>query len=141
MKIIEIINYHIGELLGRLYVSQYFSYEAKQRTQNLTNHLIEIYRGRLLRNEWMSEKTKEEALIKLETMTKKIGYPSQWKSYHDIRVNRRSYFESMLNIFEFKYRKKIKDLNRLVNRNEWFIPPQTVNAFYVKFLFLNIYIK
>ncbi len=139
MKIIEDINNYISELLGQLYVYRYFSYEAKQRTLNLTNHLIKVYRQRILRNEWMSNETKEKALIKLEKINKKIGYPSQWKSYNDVYINRWSYFESMLSVFQYNYRKKIKDLNRLVDRDEWFIPAQTVNAFYVRFLFYFTY--
>jgi len=140
IKIVEDINKYIGELLGQLYVGQYFSYEAKQRTVNLTNHLIKVYHQRILRNGWMSNKAKEEAVRKLEKIIKKIGYPSEWESFNDVYTNRWSYFESMSSVFEYNYRKKINNLNKLVNRNEWFIPPQTVNAFYVKdFYFIYIY--
>jgi len=133
MKIIEDINGHIGELLGQLYIYRYFSNEAKQRTLNLTNNLIKVYRQRILRCSWMTDKTKQKALIKLGKINEKIGYPSHWKSYDNVHTNRWSYFESMLSIFQFNYRKKIKDLCKLPNRNEWFVPPQTVNAFYVRF--------
>ena len=133
MIIIEDINAYIGELFGQVYVQRYFPHQAKQRTLNLTNHLIDVYRQRILRNEWMSEETKDKALVKLATIRTKIGYPSQWKSYMDVQIDRRSYFQSMCSIFQYTYRKKIRDLNRKPDRDEWFIPPQTVNAFYVRF--------
>ncbi len=133
MKIIEDINQYIGELLGQLYVYEYFPYQAKQRMLILTNHLIEVYHQRILRNEWMNEKTKEKALIKLEKINNKIGYPSQWKSYTNVHINRRSYFHSMASVFEYSYKKKIQDLKKLPDRNQWLSPPQTVNAFYVNY--------
>jgi len=133
MKIIEFINEHVGELLGQLYVYQYFSGQAKQRTLHLANHLIEVYHQRLIRNEWMSDITKEKALIKLNKITKKLCYPSKWKSYNGVYINRWSYFDSISSILEYNYRKKINDLNKLADRTEWIIPPQTVNAFYVRF--------
>ena len=112
MKVIEDVNRYIADLLGQLYVQRYFPYQAKQRTLNLTNHLIEVYRQRILRNEWMSKKTKEKAVVKLTTINNKIGYPSEWKSYPDVRINRWSYFDSMCSIFQYCYRKKIEDLNQ-----------------------------
>lgn len=132
-RIIEDINNYIGESLGILYTYRYFSYEARQRTIDLSNHLIKVYRQRILRNQWMSDITKERALIKLKMIMKKIGYPSKWKNYDKVSINRRSYFQSMLSVFEYSYRKKIKDLKKLVDRTEWFFPPQTVNAYYVRF--------
>lgn len=133
MIIIEDINRFIGELFGQVYVQRYFSHQAKQRTVNLTNHLIDVYRQRILRNQWMSEETKGKALLKLTTIRTKIGYPTRWKSYVDVQIDRRSYFQSMCSIFQYTYRKKIQDLHRKPDRDEWFIPPQTVNAFYVRF--------
>jgi putative endopeptidase len=134
MTIVEDINQYIGELLGELYVYEYFPYQAKQRMLNLTNHLIEVYHQRILRNEWMSKETKEKALIKLAKINNKIGYPSQWKSYSNVHINRWSYFDSMLSALEYGYRKKIQDLNQPPDRNQWFSPPQTVNAFYVNYI-------
>ena len=131
MRIIEDINLYIGELLGQLYVQQYFSYQARQRTLDLVNHLIKVYYERIRRNQWMSEKTKEKALGKLGKLNIKIGYPSQWKSYQDVHMNRRSYYQSMLSVLEYTYRKKIRDLSKSSDRNEWFVPPQMVNALYV----------
>ncbi|UJR35374.1 hypothetical protein I4U23_028131 [Adineta vaga] len=131
MIIIENINEYVGDLLGKLYVDRYFSSEAKQRVLNLTNHLMDIYRNRLMRNKWMHDKTKEKALIKLDQMSKKIGYPPQWKTYENVHTNRWSYFQSMASIFEYNFQKKINDLSRPVDKYEWDISVQTVNAFYM----------
>ncbi|CAF0769303.1 unnamed protein product [Adineta steineri] len=130
MKIIENINEYIGESLGQLYVEMYFPSSAKQRTLKLVHHIIDVYRERLMRNEWMSDKTKEKAIKKLDKVTTQIGYPSEWKTYDTIHMNRRSYFDSISSIFEYTYRKKINDLHKPVDRNEWiFFSPQTVNAY------------
>jgi putative endopeptidase len=130
MKIIDDMNKYIGELLGELYVSRYFPDYAKQRTINLTKHLIKVYHKRIIQSEWMSDITKGKAINKLNKLRTKIGYPSTWKTYDRIYMNRWSYFESMSSVFRYTYRKKIKDLSKEVDRDEWIFPPQTVNAFY-----------
>jgi putative endopeptidase len=141
MKIIEIMNQYIGELLGQLYVEQYFSHQAKQRTIDLTNNLIQVYHKRIIRSEWMSDITKEKAISKLDKLREKIGYPSQWKSYDGIYTNRWSYFQSISSVFHYTYMEKIKDLSKRVDREEWAFPPQTVNAFYVRLKSISFILK
>jgi putative endopeptidase len=132
MKIIEEINKNLGELLGQLFVARYFSYRAKERTIDLMTNIISIYQKRINQINWIKNSTKEKALEKLEKINIKIGYPSKWKSYNDVYINRSSYFDSISSIFQHDYRKKMKDLRKTVDRNEWIIPPQMVNAFYVR---------
>ena len=131
MKLIKEINQNLGDLLGQLFVSKYFSLRAKERTIDLAQNLISVYRQRIQRIQWLSNATKARALKKLEKINIKIGYPSTWKSYDDVFIDRSSYFQSIISIFQSAYRKKIKDLGKPVDRDEWFIPVQTVNAFYV----------
>lgn len=131
MKLIESINRHLGDLLGQLFVSKYFSLRAKERTIDLMHNLISVYRQRIQRIDWLDKSTKERALKKVENINIKIGYPSKWKTYEDVFIDRSSYFHSIINILQHDYRKKIKDLSKPVDRDEWVIPPQTVNAFYV----------
>ncbi|CAF0777014.1 unnamed protein product [Adineta ricciae] len=128
--IIDDINENCGDLLGQLYVYRHFSVEAKERMLNLTQHIIDVYRNRLSRNKWMNKKTREKALTKLSKMTKKIGYPSTWKTYPNIEINRWSYVESMLSIFGNTFQEKIKYLSRPVDKTEWVIPAQVANCFY-----------
>ncbi len=132
MKIIEEINKNLGELLGQLFVARYFSYRAKERTIDLMTNIISIYQKRINQINWIKNSTKEKALEKLEKINIKIGYPSKWKSYNDVYINRSSYFDSISSIFQHDYRKKMKDLRKTVDRDEWIIPPQMVNAFYVR---------
>lgn len=131
MKMIEVINQNLGDLLGQLFVSRYFSFRAKERTMDLMKNFISIYQQRIERIPWLSKSTKDKALRKLEKINLKIGYPSKWKNYEGVFIDRSSYFHSMISIFQHDYRKKIKDLSKSVDRNEWMFPPQTVNAFYV----------
>ncbi|CAF1167619.1 unnamed protein product [Adineta steineri] len=130
INIIEKIDKHLGELLGQLYVSRYFPSEARERTINLVRNLIDAYYERIDNIHWLNNITKEKALKKLETLNIKIGYPSKWRSYDDIFIDRSSYFNSISSILQHDYRKKIEDLKRLVDRDEWEFSPQTVNAFY-----------
>lgn len=132
MKIIEEINKNLGELLGQLFVARHFSLRSKERTMDLMKNIISIYHQRINQIDWIKNSTKIKALEKLEKIQIKIGYPSKWKSYNDVYINRSSYFDSISNIFQHDYRKKIKDLKRTIDRNEWIIPPQMVNAFYVR---------
>ncbi len=140
MKIIEEIEKSLGELLGQLFISRYFSFESKERTIDLVKNLINVYHDRINNINWINNSTKENALKKLQKINMKIGYPSKWKSYNDVHINRTSYFDSISSIFRHDYRKKIKDLKKLVDRNEWMISPHTVNAFYVKFYKLKIFL-
>ena len=131
MKLIEEINRNLGDLLGQLFVSRYFTVQSKTRTIDLIQNLISAYRERIQRIDWLTDSTKARALTKLEKINIKIGYPSTWKSYDDVFIDRSSYFQSIISIFQSAYRKKIKDLGKPVDRDEWLITPQTVNAFYV----------
>ena len=137
MRLIDDITTNIGELLGQVYVSRYFADQAKQKTLDLFFHLLDVYRQRLLGNPWMSLVTKEKAIRKLNKINPKIGYPSTWKSHDDININRWSYFDSISSIFEHNFREKIIDLGKPPDRDEWWIAPQTVNAFYVSLNQIN----
>ncbi|UJR10516.1 hypothetical protein I4U23_014719 [Adineta vaga] len=129
-KLIEEIDRYLGDLLGQLYISRYFSSESKQRTILLVKNLIDIYQERIQNINWLHNSTKDKALKKLQAINIKIGYPTTWKTYHDIFIRRSSYFHSLASIFQHDYRKKIRDLGQVVDRNEWIIPAQMVNAFY-----------
>jgi len=131
MRIIDDINKYVGELLGKLYVEQYFPSEAKQRIFDLTKHLIDAYHQRLIRNQWMANTTKQTAFEKLANMNIQIGYPSKWKSYENVVFDRRSYFQSMLNALQYTFEVKFRNLAKPVDKNDWVIPPQMINAAYV----------
>ena len=131
MEIIDFIDRHLGELLGQLFVSEYFSSKSKERMMDLTTNLIETYRKRIRRSTWLSNSTKAKVSKKLRSINTKIGYPSKWRSYDGVSINRDSYFDSIISVFQAACRKSIEDLRKEVDRSEWVVPPQIVNAFYV----------
>jgi putative endopeptidase len=97
----------------------------------LVENIRNAYSQRLSRLPWLQPETKVQALRKLHSTRAKIGYPSKWKSYKEIEINRNSYFQSVRNIFRSAYMKKMRDLRSSVDQEEWPVPPQLVNAFYV----------
>jgi len=119
----------LGEAVGRLYVDEYFPPEAKEQVTILVESLIEAFRARIVANPWMTEATKAEALLKLDAMDLKIGYPDTWRTYEAVEV-RDSYQASFLSAAVADIQRNLDQIGQPVDREEWFIPPQTVNAFY-----------
>ncbi|HEY8539812.1 MAG TPA: M13 family metallopeptidase [Steroidobacteraceae bacterium] len=120
----------IGEVVGQLYVKKHFPPEAKEKMVDLVENLRRAYAHRIRGLTWMSEETKKAALEKLETFNPKIGYPNKWKDYSALEVRPDDAFGNAVRarVFEWNY-----DLNRLgrpTDREEWFLTPQTVNAYY-----------
>jgi putative endopeptidase len=119
----------LGEAIGRLYVEEYFPLEAKEQVTELVEALIVAFRARLEANPWMSEETKSEALAKLDALGMKIGYPDRWRSYEAVEIAD-SYVGSFLSAVNADTRHNLDQAGKPVDPEEWFIPPQTVNAFY-----------
>jgi putative endopeptidase len=120
----------MGELLGQLYVKKYFPVQVKQRYETLVNNIIEAYRERIQKLDWMSPETKTRALEKLSAVMKKVGYPDKWKDYSALSVNRESYVMNAIraNVWAFNY--QMGKLGKPVDRTEWDMTPQTYNAYY-----------
>ncbi len=120
----------LGELLGEVYVSKHFSPDAKQRTLDMVNNLIAVYRERINKLEWMKAETKVKANQKLDMFMKKIGYPDTWRDYSSLKIDRNSYFNNVLqsNLFAFNY--MANKIGKPVVRTDWGMTPQTVNAYY-----------
>ncbi len=120
----------LGEAIGKIYVERHFPPEAKARMDELVDNLLEAYRRSISSLEWMGEETRAAALKKLSRFTAKIGYPNKWRDYSGLRLEADDVIGNVLraNSFELDY-----DLDRLhgpVDRDEWFMYPQTVNAYY-----------
>ena len=120
----------VGELLGQIYVKKYYSLKTKKRYEKLVDDIIASFANRIKNLDWMSEKTKEKALVKLHAITKKVGYPDKWKDFSELKVDRNSYLRNSINsrIFWFEY--DINHLGKPVDRKEWGMTPQTYNAYY-----------
>lgn len=128
-RAINTMNRNMGELLGQLYVERYFPPQAKQHMVLLVDNLKQAYRQSISELEWMQPTTRAKALEKLAQFNTKIGYPDHWRSFKGLELGP----ELIANIDAlqaFNYQYQVSKLKQAVNRNEWFMPPQTVNAYY-----------
>jgi predicted metalloendopeptidase len=129
-RAITSMNGAMGELLGQLYVEKHFPPEAKERMREMLHYLSEAYADSIRKLEWMSDETKEKALLKLSKFTPKVGYPDVWRDYSSLQVTGDSLVTNIRNAREFNHYRNIDKLGKPIDRNEWFMAPQTVNAYY-----------
>ncbi len=120
----------LGEAIGQLYVEKHFPAEAKERMLNLVGNLRVALGERIKQLDWMSDETKAKALHKLDCFNVKIGYPDKWKDYTEYEVTPDSYFENVHRAIRFESKKDIAKIGKPVDKDEWFMTPQTVNAYY-----------
>ncbi|MBL0046523.1 MAG: M13 family metallopeptidase [Bacteroidetes bacterium] len=120
----------IGEALGQLYVAKHFSANAKKRINELVDNLMIAYKERLSQIDWMSPETKTKALEKLAAIDRKLSFPDTWKDYTSLDIKRDSYVQNTMRAQEFAYNRNINKLGKPVDRTEWLMSPQTVNAYY-----------
>lgn len=120
----------MGEALGQLYVEKYFPAEAKTRMETLVQNLITALGQRIDMAEWMTDATKANAHEKLGTLLVKIGYPNEWRDYSGLVIKDDSYFANVMRSNEFDMDYMFSKINKPVDRNEWGMTPQTVNAYY-----------
>ncbi len=120
----------LGEVVGKLYVEQHFKPEAKARMGTLVENLRQAFAIAIDDLEWMSAETKIEARAKLAKFTPKIGYPDVWKDYSSLTVEPDQLLRNVLGSRQVEYRRMIAKLGRPIDRDEWFMSPQTVNAYY-----------
>lgn len=124
------LNGSLGEALGQEYVEAYFPASSKERMVELVEFLREAFHQRIAQLEWMSQETKEEAFAKLETMNVKIGYPDKWTDYSELEINDQPYVLNILAARQFNIRRNLEEIGEPVDRDKWFMSPQTVNAYY-----------
>lgn len=121
----------LGEAIGRLYVEKYFPEKNKKHASALVENLRKALAKHISELEWMSPETKEKALDKLSRLTVKIGYPDKWKDYSDIHVDKSlPYLENVYRASVWYCRDNYNKLGKPVDKTEWFMNPQTVNAYY-----------
>ncbi|AKP50222.1 M13 family metallopeptidase [Cyclobacterium amurskyense] len=123
-----------GEAIGKLYTEEFFPEEAKEKANEMVSNILAAMGNRIQQLDWMSEETKAKAMDKLATFTVKIGYPDTWKSYAALEVNDNvetaSYLSNVIAANKFQFKKNMDKLGKEVDRSEWFMTPQTVNAYY-----------
>ena len=120
----------LGEAVGQLYVEKHFPAEAKERMLNLVGNLRVALGERIKTLDWMSDETKAKALHKLDCFNVKIGYPDKWKDYSEYEVTPESYFQNVHRAIRFETKREMAKIGKPVDKEEWFMTPQTVNAYY-----------
>ena len=120
----------MGEAIGHIYVDRHFNANAKQQMDTLVANLLAAYRERISNLEWMTPSTRERALDKLNKFRPKIGYPSSWKDYSALSVDASNLWENIRHVSEWHFARELNKIGRPVDRDEWFMTPQTVNAYY-----------
>ncbi len=123
-------NRNMGELLGQLYVERHYKDESRQRMETLIANLVEAYRQSITELDWMGEETKQQALVKLSKFRPKIGYPQKWRDYSSMRIVAGDLVGNIKAAADFEYERNINKLDKPVDKDEWFMNPQTVNAYY-----------
>ncbi len=128
------VNGVLGEALGKLYVDEKFPPEAKETAEEMIAKVVEAYDTRIKALPWMTEDTKEKALEKLHKINIKIGYPDEWKDYSDLEVKSvddgGNYFNNRMAASQWNYNETLEKLSEPVDKTEWYMPPQIVNAYY-----------
>jgi putative endopeptidase len=121
---------YVGEAVGRVYVAQYFPPEAKAKIAVVVENLRIAMRARILRLDWMSPVTQQAALVKLDKLNVKLGYPDKWRDYSGLILTPDDLYGDIGRATAFEWRRVVKRLNQVVDRTEWEMTPQTVNAYY-----------
>ena len=120
----------LGEAVGKLYVKEHFPAERKARMEVLVKNLLAAYKSSIDTLDWMSPATKKEAQAKLAKFTPKIGYPNKWKDYSALTVKRDDLAGNVMRSREVEYNRELNKLGKPIDRDEWGMTPQTINAYY-----------
>ncbi|MFB8891999.1 M13 family metallopeptidase [Microbacterium plantarum] len=127
---VSIVQAALGEAVGEIYVERHFPPQAKVEMDALVDNLIEAYRQSITGLEWMTPATRERALEKLAAFTPKIGYPDRWKDYSALEIDPTDLLGNVLRSTEWEYERQLAKLGQPIDRDEWHMTPQTVNAYY-----------
>lgn len=120
----------MGEAVGRIYVERHFPPAAKEAMDELVANLVEAYRQSITGLDWMGEETRAKALDKLEKFTPKIGYPVKWRDYSTLEVDADDLIANVRATAEFEFQRQLGKIGNPIDRDEWFMTPQTINAYY-----------
>jgi putative endopeptidase len=129
-RVSGVIDQTMGDLLGELYVSKYFTPEAKKRMLDLVNNLQQTFAGRIKRLDWMSDATKQRALAKLNAFTKKIGYTDKWRDYSSVDIRPNDYIGNRQRLSKWAYNEMVSRIGKPIDKTLWRFTPPTVNASY-----------
>jgi len=129
-RVAKTVESCVGEALGKLYVKKYFRKDAKRKMEVLIDDLFDAFEDRIRSSDWMTAPTKRKAIQKLRAMNRKIGYPDKWKSYRGLMIIPGEYIKNVFSTAEFEHRRTMRKLGKPIDTHEWFMFPQTVNAYF-----------
>jgi len=129
-RAVRTVDRTLGEIVGKVYVKEYFPPQAKARMLDLVGHLVNAYEKSITRLDWMGEATKAEALDKLSKFTAMIGYPDKWRDYSALVIKSDDFYGNLERAALAEYERLLKRQRGPVDRQEWAMNPQTVNAYY-----------
>lgn len=133
-RVIKVVNGLVGESLGQLYVKKWFPEEAKSAAVEMTRDVIQAFENRIQKLTWMSDETKAYAKEKLNSMSIKIGYPDNWEKYEGLNISSDdvsiTYLNNILAVQKWKWNRDVSRFRQKVDKSEWFMAPQVVNAYY-----------
>lgn len=129
-RAVSTVSGGLGEVVGKVYVEKHFSPEAKERMVAMVKNLLKAYAESIKKLDWMSPATKKEALKKVDKFMIKIGYPDKWRDYSKLKITNNDLYGNSERVAEFEYQRNLDKLGKPVDRTEWGITPQTVNAYY-----------
>ena len=129
-RAVSFVEGAMGEAVGRIYVERHFPPAAKEAMDELVANLVEAYRQSITGLDWMGEETRAKALDKLEKFTPKIGYPVKWRDYSTLVVDADDLVANVRATAEFEFQRQLGKIGNPIDRDEWFMTPQTINAYY-----------
>jgi putative endopeptidase len=127
---VSLVEGAMGEAVGRIYVDRHFPPTAKAAMDVLVDNLIEAYRASITDLEWMTPATRERALDKLDKFTPKIGFPAKWRDYSTLQIDAGDLIGNVRATSEFEFQRELGKIGKPLDRDEWFMTPQTINAYY-----------
>ena len=126
----EIIGMEFSELLGRAFVEKYFSKAAQDRVNGMVDNLLIVFRDRIQNLDWMSADTKKEALNKLNSIGRKLGFPNKWEDFSSLNFSASNYLDNIKEVERYSVRKNFEELAKPVDKEKWGMPAHMVNAYY-----------
>jgi putative endopeptidase len=129
-RAVTVVEGSLGEAVGQLYIERHFPAQSKTRMDALVSYLIKAYEQSIKSLDWMSDETKQKALIKLSKLNPKIGYPKKWKDYSSIQISKDDLVTNIANVSSWQFDYNANKIGSPIDRDEWHMTPQTVNAYY-----------
>jgi putative endopeptidase len=127
---VALVEASVGEAVGKIYVDRHFSAGAKARMDQLVDNLIEAYRRSITDLDWMTEETRQSALAKLAKFRSHLGYPNKWRDYSSLMITSDDLIGNVMRVADFEVNRALNKIGQPIDREEWLMTPQTVNAYY-----------